>query len=104
MVSLRKLIVSHDLLLSMITNQIAFDQQDSKSISNFEPLMDRFPFSGFQIGNLGYHQFKLTVMVLYIPNSSSQNNVIFNRHDEGIQILSQIVSRQSIHHNSKERR
>ena len=35
--SLRKLIVSHDLLRSTVT----FDQQDSKTISNFERAMDR---------------------------------------------------------------
>ena len=38
---LTKLIASHDLLCSMVTNQIAFDHQDSKSIStcNFECVM-----------------------------------------------------------------
>ena len=61
--SLTKLMASHDLLRSMVTNKIAFDQPDSKSISNFERLMTvvaRYwstAFSGFQIGNLGYHQF-----------------------------------------------
>ena len=57
--SLTKLMVSHDLLRSTVTNQIAFDQRNSKSISNFERAMDRFVtrhwsfvFSGFQIGNL----------------------------------------------------
>ena len=33
--------VSHDLLRSMVTNQITFDQRDSKTISNFERAMDR---------------------------------------------------------------
>ena len=33
--------LSDDLLLSTVTNRIAFDQQDSKSISNFERAMDR---------------------------------------------------------------
>ena len=70
-VQFNKLMVSHDLLRSTVTNQIAFDQRDSKSISNFEGAMDRcwqalvsrvfflvFRFlSGFQIGNLGYHMF-----------------------------------------------
>ena len=62
--SLTKLMISHDLLRSTVTNQIAFDQRDSKSGSNFERPMDRFCkalvsrfFSGFQIGNLAYHQF-----------------------------------------------
>ena len=63
---LTKLMVSHDLLRSMVPNQIAFDQRDSKSISNFELSRDGpflpgtgLPFflSGFQIRNLGYHQF-----------------------------------------------
>ena len=39
--SLAKLTVSHDLLCSTVTNKIAFDQRDSKSISNFERAMDR---------------------------------------------------------------
>ena len=34
--SLRKLMVSHDLLRLTVTNQIAFDQRDSSSILNFE--------------------------------------------------------------------
>ena len=34
--SLTKLMVSHDLLHSTVTNQVSFDQQDSKSISNFD--------------------------------------------------------------------
>ena len=38
--SLTKLMVSHDLLRSTVTNQIAFDQRDSKSISNFERSME----------------------------------------------------------------
>ena len=40
-VSLTKLMVSHDLLHSMVTKQIAFNQRDSKSISNFECETDR---------------------------------------------------------------
>ena len=49
---------SHDLLRSTVTNQIVFDQRDSKLISNFERAMDRCcqaqspVFSGFHIGNL----------------------------------------------------
>ena len=39
--SLTKLMVSHDFLRSTVTNQIAFNQRDSKSISNFERAMDR---------------------------------------------------------------
>ena len=39
--SLTKLMVSHDLLCSTVTNQIAFDQRDSKSISKSERPMDR---------------------------------------------------------------
>ena len=39
--SLTKLMVSHDLLRSTVTNQIAFDQRDSKSVSIFERAMDR---------------------------------------------------------------
>ena len=39
--SLTKLMVSHDLLRSKVTNQIAFDQQDSKSFSIFERTIDR---------------------------------------------------------------
>ena len=33
--------VSHDLLRSTVSNQIVFDQRDSKSISYFERAMDR---------------------------------------------------------------
>ena len=39
-ISLTKLIVSHDLLRSTVTNQIAFYQGDSKSVSIFECTMD----------------------------------------------------------------
>ena len=39
--SLTKLMVSHDLLRSMVANQIPFDQQDLKSIFNFERAMTR---------------------------------------------------------------
>ena len=41
LVKLTKLIASHDLLYSVVTNQIAFDHQDSKSVStcNFECVM-----------------------------------------------------------------
>ena len=39
--SLAKLMVSHDLLCSMVSNQIAFDQQDSSLIPKFERVMDR---------------------------------------------------------------
>ena len=38
--SLAKLIVSYDLLCSMVNNQIAFNQQDSKLIPKFERVMD----------------------------------------------------------------
>ena len=34
--------VSHNLLRLTLTNQIEFDQQDSKSILKFEILVDRF--------------------------------------------------------------
>ena len=40
-ISLTKLMVSHDLLRSTVTKQTAFDQRDSKSISNFERTIDR---------------------------------------------------------------
>ena len=40
-ISFTKLMVSHDLLRLTASNQIAFDQGDSKSISNFERAMDR---------------------------------------------------------------
>ena len=40
-ISLTKLMVSHGIPRSKITNQIAFDQQDSKSIPEFECAMDR---------------------------------------------------------------
>ena len=36
-----ELIVSHDLLLSTVTNQIAFDQRDLHSTPEFERAMDR---------------------------------------------------------------
>ena len=56
--------VSHHLPRLTVTNQIVFDQRDSKSISNFERSMDRCLLStglsfppGFQIENLGYHKF-----------------------------------------------
>ena len=39
--SLTKLMVSHDLPSSMVTNQIAFDQQDLHSTPEFERTMDR---------------------------------------------------------------
>ena len=39
--SLTKLMVSHDLSCSTVTNQIAFDQQDSNTIPEFERAMDR---------------------------------------------------------------
>ena len=39
--SLTKLMVSHDLLRSTVTNQIAFDQQDLNSTREFERAMDR---------------------------------------------------------------
>ena len=38
---LTKLLVSHDLLRSMVTNQIAFDQQDLNSTPAFERATDR---------------------------------------------------------------
>ena len=37
--SLTQLMVSHDLLRLTVTNQIAIDERDSKSISNFERAM-----------------------------------------------------------------
>ena len=40
-ISLIKLVVSHDLPPSTVTNQITFDQQDSDSIPDFERTMDR---------------------------------------------------------------
>ena len=39
--SLIKLMISHDLPRSTVTNQIIFDQQDSNSILDFERAMDR---------------------------------------------------------------
>ena len=36
-----KLMVSHDLLRSTVSNLITFDQRDSKSIPTFERAMDR---------------------------------------------------------------
>ena len=60
----QKLMVSHDLLRSTVTNQIAFDQRDSKTIFDFERSIDRCCqaleshfFSDFHNGNLGYHHF-----------------------------------------------
>ena len=41
LISLTKLMVLLGLLRSMVTNKIAFNQRDSKSISNFERAMDR---------------------------------------------------------------
>ena len=41
MFSLIKLMVSHDLTRSTVTNQITFDQRDSNSVSDFECAMDR---------------------------------------------------------------
>ena len=41
MLSLAKLMVSHDLLRSTVTKHITFDQRDSKSVSTFERAMDR---------------------------------------------------------------
>ena len=40
-ISLTKLMVSHDLSHSMVANQIAFDQRDFHSTTEFEPAMDR---------------------------------------------------------------
>ena len=40
-ISLTKLMVSHDLPCSTVTNQIAFDQRDSNMIPEFERTMDR---------------------------------------------------------------
>ena len=39
--SLRKLMVSHDLPRSTVTNQIAFDQRDLYSTPEFDRTMDR---------------------------------------------------------------
>ena len=45
--------VSHDLLRSTVTNQIAFDQRDSKSISNFERAIDSITSEGGEGGGGG---------------------------------------------------
>ena len=39
--SLAKLMVSHDLLCSIVTNQVAFDQLDSNLITKLERAIDR---------------------------------------------------------------
>ena len=39
--SLTKLLISPDLLCSMVANQIAFDQRDSNLIDKFQRAMDR---------------------------------------------------------------
>ena len=41
-ISLTKLMVSHDLPRSMVTDQIAFDRPDLHSTSKLEHAMDRF--------------------------------------------------------------
>ena len=60
--NLTKLMVSHDLPRSTITDQIAFDQRDLHWTPEFERMMDQplLPGAGFQIGNLRYHHFYLT--------------------------------------------
>ena len=58
--SLTKLVVSRELLRWTVTDQIAFDQLDSKFRTRDGPLLPSTGllfFSGFQIGNIGYHQF-----------------------------------------------
>ena len=47
--SLIKLMISHDVSCSTITNQIAFDQPDGLPV----------PFAGFQIRNFRFHHFYL---------------------------------------------
>ena len=65
--SLRKLMVSHDLLRLPVANQITFDQRDSKSIPKFERTMDRCCHAaGFQIGNLRYHHFYSTELYCFV--------------------------------------
>ena len=59
---LTKLMVSHDLSLSPITNQTGFGQRDLHSTYAFERAMNRRCQTqvGFQSGNLRYHHFNLT--------------------------------------------
>ena len=58
--SLTKLMVSHDLLRSTVTNQIEFDQRDSKSIANLERDGSLSVGAGFKIGHVRTHHFHLT--------------------------------------------